>query len=102
MRLARQRAELSNALERAWVLKAGDALSLADLPPEVLAAGKTAPVGGGTLAELIAKVERDQIALALKRSRGKKVEAAAQLGISRPTLDRKIAEYGIDWLEEDK
>lgn len=52
-----------------------------------------------TLESLIAEVEREQIQLALRRTRGVKVQAAEQLGISRPTLDRKIQEYGIDWLE---
>ncbi len=89
--------QLANALERAWVLRSGESLTLADLPAEVLAApaGKT----GGTLAELIRAVEREQIQLALRRTRGVKAQAAEQLGISRPTLGRKIQEYGIDWLE---
>ena len=33
---------------------------------------------------------------ALRRARGVKSAAAEALGISRPTLDRKIEEYGID------
>jgi len=92
--------QLSNALERAWVLRSADELTLADLPPEAVA---PASLGGGasaprTLDELIRTVEREQIQHALKRNRGVKVQAAEQLGISRPTLDRKIQEYGIDWL----
>ncbi len=41
-------------------------------------------------------MEREHIALALKRARGVKSAAAESLGISRPTLDRKLDEYGID------
>jgi DNA-binding NtrC family response regulator/pSer/pThr/pTyr-binding forkhead associated (FHA) protein len=90
--------QLSNALERAWVLRRADGLTLADLPPEVVAP-KAAAASGSTLGELISAVEREQIQLALRRTRGVKAQAAEQLGISRPTLDRKIQEYGIDWLE---
>ncbi len=94
--------QLSNALERALVLKADDgALSLVDLPPEVVAPRREAPPSvGRTLAQLVAALEREQILLAMKRSRGVKAQAAEALGISRPTLDRKLAEYAIDWLGE--
>ncbi|MDP3235733.1 MAG: sigma 54-interacting transcriptional regulator [Myxococcales bacterium] len=94
--------QLSNALERALVLKADDgALSLADLPAEVLAPRRDAPsTAGRTLGELVAALEREQILLAMKRSRGVKAQASEALGISRPTLDRKLAEYAIDWLGE--
>ena len=90
--------QLSNALERAWVLRAGEALTLTDLPPEVVAP-RASETKTGTLDELIRAVEREQIQLALRRTRGVKAKAAEQLGISRPTLDRKLQEYGIDWLE---
>jgi DNA-binding NtrC family response regulator len=96
--------QLSNALERALVLKADDGpLDLSDLPPEVLAG----PAPGGpsgeaprTLAQRVAQVEREQIVLAMQRARGVKAQAAEQLGISRPTLDRKLEEYAIDWVAE--
>jgi transcriptional regulator with PAS, ATPase and Fis domain len=94
--------QLSNALERALVLKPDDGpLTLADLPPEVVAPRRGAPgPAGRTLAELVAALEREQIVLAMKRCRGVKAQAAEALGISRPTLDRKLSEYGIDWLAE--
>ncbi|MFP2925878.1 helix-turn-helix domain-containing protein [Pyxidicoccus sp. 3LG] len=37
----------------------------------------------------------DAIAEALREASGKKVRAAELLGISRPTLDKKIEEYGL-------
>ncbi|MBL8935651.1 MAG: sigma 54-interacting transcriptional regulator, partial [Archangium sp.] len=94
--------QLSNALERALVLKASDgALGLADLPPEIVAPRQaTASTVGRTLGELVAILEREQIVLAMKRCRGVKAQASEALGISRPTLDRKLSEYGIDWLAE--
>ncbi len=92
--------QLANAIERALVLKQGPGmLALADLPPEVVSPEGAAvqPSGAGrTLAELIRVLEREQIVLALKRARGVKTAAAEALGISRPTLDRKIEEYKID------
>jgi DNA-binding NtrC family response regulator len=97
--------QLANAVERALVLKGpGERITPEDLPPEVVSAerpgrqGTPSPTPGvqGTLAEMIQAVEREQIALALKRARGVKSAAAEALGISRPTLDRKLDEYGID------
>ncbi len=40
-------------------------------------------------------MERELVAQALRAANGKKVKAAAILGISRPTLDKKIALYGL-------
>ena len=97
--------QLANALERALVLKSDDSeVSLSDLPPELLAPGepRPSPEGRRTLAQLIATLEREQIVLAMKRARGVKAQAAEALGISRPTLDRKLEEYQIDWLSEGR
>jgi DNA-binding NtrC family response regulator len=101
--------QLANAIERALVLKApGELIGLLDLPPEVVAPeprtatsdrGNAAPSAGVPLAEVVRKVEREHIVLALKRAQGVKSAAAEALGISRPTLDRKIEEYGINLFE---
>jgi transcriptional regulator with PAS, ATPase and Fis domain len=101
--------QLANAVERALVLKGpGELIGLLDLPPEVVAPepragnserGNAAPAAGVSLAEVVRKVEREHIVLALKRAQGVKSAAAEALGISRPTLDRKIEEYGINLFE---
>jgi DNA-binding NtrC family response regulator len=44
---------------------------------------------------MIRRLERDAISEALREAKGKKIRAAAILGISRPTLDKKIAEYQL-------
>ncbi|MCP3140239.1 sigma 54-interacting transcriptional regulator [Pyxidicoccus xibeiensis] len=97
--------QLANAIERALVLKGpGDRVGARDLPPEVLeperhgSPGTGGGPGGvqGTLAEALKAVEREQVTLALRKARGVKSAAAEALGISRPTLDRKLEEYGID------
>jgi transcriptional regulator with PAS, ATPase and Fis domain len=48
------------------------------------------------LAEAVARLEKANIETALRRARGVKSHAARLLGISRPTLDKKIADRGID------
>ncbi|MGQ0508460.1 MAG: FHA domain-containing protein [Myxococcaceae bacterium] len=63
------------------------------LPPEVQEG--TVSTQAKTLDEMIARLERDAIAEALREARGKKIRAAALLGISRPTLDKKIDDYGL-------
>ncbi len=94
--------QLANAIERALVLKeAPGPIGLGELPAEVTApdrASGPAPTGRA-LADLVRALEREQIVLALKRARGVKSAAAEALGISRPTLDRKIEEYRIDLFE---
>jgi DNA-binding NtrC family response regulator len=48
-----------------------------------------------SLQQLVERLERDAIAEALQAAGGKKIRAAERLGISRPTLDKKIEEYAI-------
>ena len=94
--------ELKNALERALVLGGeGDRLEAADLPAEVLAAPPIALPVGGTLEVQVGAVERKAIHEAMRSARGKKARAAELLGISRPTLDKKLAEHGIDVFAEE-
>jgi DNA-binding NtrC family response regulator len=61
--------------------------------------GGAVPAPGATLADVVRNVEREHIVLALKRAKGVKSTAAEALGISRPTLDRKIEEYGLKLFE---
>jgi DNA-binding NtrC family response regulator len=89
--------QLANAVERALVLKRESGpIGLFDLPAEIASPPTAGAQGPRPLAELVAALEREQITLALHRSKGVKVTAAEALGISRPTLDRKIAELGIE------
>ena len=85
--------ELRNAVERLLVLHDGGVVDVDDLPPELRAqAGRAAP---GTLADAIAKLEREQIATALAAHDGNKSATARALGISRPTLDKKLRDYDL-------
>jgi DNA-binding NtrC family response regulator len=44
---------------------------------------------------MVERLERDAIVEALQAAGGRKIRAAERLGISRPTLDKKIDEYAI-------
>ena len=82
--------ELKNAVERLLVLFDGGVVEVDDLPPELRAhAGRPAP---GTLGDAVAALERERIAAAMQASGGNKAAAARALGISRPTLDKKLKE----------
>jgi transcriptional regulator with GAF, ATPase, and Fis domain len=99
--------ELGNVLERALVLRApetrepisGDevAASLDEGPRELSVAA------GGTLASKVDALERAEIETALRKARGVKARAAQALGLSRPTLDKKLADLDIDvWRDDAK
>jgi two-component system response regulator AtoC len=86
--------ELENMLTRAAVLAKGDVLG-ADLLP--LATPPPAAPTAHTDDELatLREVERRHIARVLGHTDWNKRRACAILEISRPTLDRKIEEYGL-------
>ncbi|MGH9392900.1 MAG: sigma-54-dependent transcriptional regulator [Terriglobales bacterium] len=83
--------ELRNLLCRALIWSAQPALTLADFPDYVV----TGPATGATLQSLD-EVEKQHIAAVLDRCRGRKQEAARQLGISPKTLLEKRRKYGLD------
>jgi DNA-binding NtrC family response regulator len=113
--------ELENALTRAVVLSKDDVLDARLLPigraarpdgggagagaeapgtsdgeGEAVLAGGTAAVGGASAAVLpLREVERRHIAEVLGHTGWNKRRASALLDISRPTLDRKIEEFGL-------
>ncbi|WP_426746100.1 FHA domain-containing protein [Myxococcus faecalis] len=85
--------ELELVGERLGLLYAGARVGALHLPPEVQQGA--AASDAQTLQARVGRLERDAIAEALREAGGKKVKAAALLGISRPTLDKKIEEYGL-------
>jgi Nif-specific regulatory protein len=97
--------ELGNVLERALVLRAPEtngpisaddvAASLEESPREGVVAA------GGTLASKVDALERAEIEAALRKARGVKARAALALGLSRPTLDKKMADLAIDLWRDD-
>ncbi len=89
--------ELENIIERAVTLSQGGALTLRDLPQEVLgASGPPGPPGEGRPMPTLQERERDYIVWVLKHTGGNKTRAAEILGIDRVSLWRKIKKYGLE------
>jgi Nif-specific regulatory protein len=96
--------ELKNTIERILVTVPGETVDARDLPP--LVAFEAGDDGldrvvadldfSEGLAAAVAKLERLAVTEALRKSKGKKVDAAKYLRISRPTLDKKISDLGIE------
>lgn len=83
--------ELRNVVEHAYAVGEGEVLSLNELPPELR--GEPPPRRSpGTAHEL----ERARLLEALRKSQGRKGDAAELLGVSRSTLWRKLREHRID------
>ncbi len=84
--------ELRLVTERIALLYPGQEVPSVRLPPEVQQGSLERP---RSLDHMIARLEKEAVSEALREARGKKIRAAEILGISRPTLDKKISEYGI-------
>jgi DNA-binding NtrC family response regulator len=104
--------ELRNALEGAVALCPGPLVTAADLPHPVRAAAGVAdkspargrPAGpdrGSTLAHSKQEAEVRRIVEALARHRNNRLRAAAELGISRVGLYKKLHKYGLLRTGED-
>jgi PAS domain S-box-containing protein len=80
--------ELENAVEHAFILCQGGLIGLRHLPRTIQEAAETTDglPTGMTLAEIEARVIRE----ALTRNEGRKMATAAELGIDKTTLWRKI------------
>ena len=89
--------ELGNVLERAVVHATGDVLLAETLPP-VDARSTPAPqpaVEDPAHFPTLDELERVHILKALELARGHKGRTCELLGISRPTLERKLHKYGV-------
>jgi DNA-binding NtrC family response regulator len=82
--------ELKSAIDVATLHCKGPVLCPEDLPPEI--ARSTRSGAGAWPTELD---DKGRIIEALARTRGRRTEAARLLGISRATLYRRLAKFGI-------
>ena len=87
--------ELENAVERARICSRGEVIEESALPAEIRRRGRTTHGGARTAGEAPGEPEEGKIREALARSRGNRREAAAQLGISRVTLWRRMKRIGV-------
>jgi len=88
--------ELANAVEYAFVHCKGALIEATDLPQRIQElAAMPRPPGISGLHGSLEEAEREFILKALEAANGKKGVAAKLLGISLPTLWRKMEKYGI-------
>jgi DNA-binding NtrC family response regulator len=91
--------ELENVIERAVTLGRGPAVEPRDLPPHL--AGGTNPLERALAKEAtLEDLEKDYIAMILRRTKGHQIRAASILGIDRRTLYRKIRRFSLKLGEE--
>jgi DNA-binding NtrC family response regulator len=83
--------ELENALTHAAILAKGDIILEENLPLE---GSDKKPYPQKLVA--LKEVEKSYIQHVLQISKGSKIQASQILGISRPTLDKKIKDYQLD------
>jgi two-component system response regulator AtoC len=83
--------ELENALTHAVILAKGDIVLEENLPLEA----KDKKIFPQKLVPL-KEVEKNYIQHVLEYTKGSKTQASQVLGISRPTLDKKIRDYRLD------
>ena len=92
--------ELENCVERAVVLSSQPFIGPDDLPPAILkdaASSEAVPVSvaGRTLEQTLAGSEKQSIMAALEANNGSRQATAAQLGIDRTTLFKKMKKHGL-------
>lgn len=94
--------ELQNAVERAAVLCRGQVIQASDLPPQMLAGGRSAAGEAGeewspmTLDEALREPEKRILLRALRANNWNRQRTADQLGINRTTLYKKLKMHGLD------
>ncbi|MDD2364589.1 MAG: sigma-54 dependent transcriptional regulator [Desulfuromonadaceae bacterium] len=91
--------ELQNVIERAVILARSNTIAIGLLP---IGARLTPPPASTECTQMVALdlIERQHITSILKETGFHKSRAAEILGISRKTLDRKIADYNLATLEK--
>ena len=97
--------ELAHAIEHACILSAGREIDLEDLPVNVSgdpqSPGETAVSEFRPLQVATREFEREYLVRALRLSGGKRLRAAAMLGISRRNLWEKLTAHGLlHWTPE--
>ena len=86
--------ELKNVCERCAVLTRGATIDLDALPLEIRIGSAATEEGGGEV-KTLKEMERVMVARALEATGGNRTKAAKLLGITYPTLKKRIDEYGI-------
>jgi two-component system NtrC family response regulator len=85
--------ELQNRVKRAVIMASGSRVTASDLELEHESPG--IPTAALTLRQARENIEREMVQQALRRNAGRITSAAAELGISRPTLYELMEKLGI-------
>jgi DNA-binding NtrC family response regulator len=90
--------ELENAIERGVVLTRGDRLVLDDLLIDAPDGAVVAPAeeNAAGLRSFLDRAAAERVRAVLAETGGRRVEAAARLGVDRTTLYRLMRKFGID------
>jgi two-component system response regulator AtoC len=95
--------ELRNVIERAIILESGSTLSphsvlLRDEEPAPAAGGVSValPADEGEAPPSLEQVEKAYLVQLLERAGGNRTQVARWMGVSYPTVMKKIVDYGID------
>lgn len=87
--------ELDNACERALLISSGGVIRREHLPAHIADSGNAAVLPAPAGRTGVRETYRDLVNAALETHKGNISKAAAQLGIARSTLYRKLREFGI-------
>jgi two-component system response regulator HydG len=92
--------ELENVVERAVILTRDEYVSVPELPESIARAVETPTPSmnseGIRPGTTIREVEKELILITLEHNDGNRTRSAAELGITRRTLQNKLKEYGLD------
>lgn len=90
--------ELKHIIERAVVISKEGIITARELPEELTGLSASTPCISDELSleQSLRCFEKQKILMALKETRGKKIEAARLLGITRKVLWKKLKDYDID------
>ena len=86
--------ELENMIEHAFVLCKGETIELCDLPRDLFA-NSSSPASSPSGHSFLDGAERRILEEAIAKHEGNKTRIAAELGIHRATLWRKLKKYGF-------
>jgi sigma-54 dependent transcriptional regulator, acetoin dehydrogenase operon transcriptional activator AcoR len=87
--------ELRNLMQRLHSLSRDRRVALADLPPEFGAEETPPPAAAAASTTTIRNAEKAMILRALAEHNGNLTRVAEALGVTRPTLYRKLARHGV-------
>ena len=88
--------ELEHAIEHGFVLCTGDVIDTAHIPSEIIRFNRHQDDGTDTYGVKTESEEKQELISILEKTDWNKAKAARLMGVSRPTLYRKLEKYGLE------